>query len=314
MDQQAIEALATELVDMLPDAVLQDLRSEDPSVAVEVHFHPIECVDLPPAIFMSSECSVDGYYESTLDPDLPRILADRSVAIERYRFTVLHELGHHLVETDACFMLDRLDEIGGSPSGAQRAEEQLCHQFAAKVLIPDQVLTDSIQGRKLRPADVIAVHDRTNASWEAVAIRAARFDGQAVVVLVRQDGLIAFSTTRDGRWWPRQSQTQPGGPLHRALHVNSGVRQDVFRHGLGYSAAMFCETRKVHDDLAVGVMRPRRADSQFDVLSQPEPLWKEREEWCFWCDEERDEGWCETCRSRRCHDCNRCGCSQPLQR
>ena len=311
MDHRAISALATELVGMVTSDALEDLRFEDPIAAIELHFHPVRCRELPPALGASSDCSVDGYYEALIDPGRPVILLNPEVASERLRFTALHEIGHHLVATEACHMLDQLDDVGGSPSGAQRAEEQLCHEFAAQVLIPRDVLTETANGRRLRPDHVIEVHERTTASWEAVAVRVAAHDGRAVVVLVREEGSIAFATTSEGRWWPRGSATKHGGPLYRSLRSDSPTRQDVFRYGLSFGKAMFCETRMVHSGLAVGVMRPKRGDGQFDVLDQPEPAWKEREDWCFWCDEERDQGWCYECRSQRCHDCERCGCSQP---
>lgn len=312
MDRRAIGRLATELVDMLDPDVLSDLRLEDPGAAIEVHFEPVRVVELPMSSLNSSDCSVDGYYESTLDPRRPAILFEPDVSEARVRFTVLHELGHHLVNTIACEMLDLLDEIGRSASGAQQAEEQLCHQFAAQVLIPDQLLAECIGDRPLHPTDVLAVYLQSSASWEAVAVRTAAFDGRAAVVLVRSEGSISFAATGGGRWsWPRNSTVEPDGPLSRALRSNARPRADTWRYGLAYAERMFCETTMVDRSLAVGVMRGERVDGQFDFLEQPEPIWKDREEWCYWCDEERDEGWCETCRGRHCHDCGRCGCSQP---
>ena len=58
---------------------------------------------------------------------------------------------------------------------------------------------------------------------------------------------------------------------------------------------MFCDTARVDDRLAVAVMSTRRSDGGLSILEPVEPIWKTREEFCPWCNDERDAGWCDNC-------------------
>lgn len=311
---RSVEAIANDLYHLVPVEALADLRSEDPGLAVEVHFEPVVVRPLPALNFRGAECSIDGYYEATLDPDRPTILYSDEVAAERVRFTILHELGHHLLNGDGAHLLDDLDALGGSADGAARLEEAACHQLAGRLLVPSEDLDAVIGDSVLRPAHIIELHSRTHASWEAVAVRAvAHKGGKAAVVLIREPGLVSFAAASGLSWWPRGSALAPGGPLDKAFAHSSISTPDVYRHGLGFSERMFCGSIRVHDRLAVGVLTSKPSDGHFEILEQPEAAWKEREEFCQWCGNERNVGWCETCSGQMCHTCDRCGCRAPRQ-
>lgn len=83
-----------------PDAEA-DLQTEDPCAAVELYFGPIGFQALPSRQLADNDCSTDGYYDPHLDPTLPWIIYADDVHERRVRFTVLHELGHHLL-ADRC--------------------------------------------------------------------------------------------------------------------------------------------------------------------------------------------------------------------
>ena len=90
------------------------------------------------------------------------------------RFTILHELGHHLVVTAAAALLDDIDTVGAaSGSGAIQAEEAVCHRFAGNLLVPDELLSETIGNDRVTPDHVVAIHERGAASWEACAVRVA---------------------------------------------------------------------------------------------------------------------------------------------
>jgi len=310
----SVEALAVELHDLIPSEARSDLRSEDPGLAVEVHFEPVVVRPLPAVSFHDVECSIDGYYEASLNPQRPTILYSSDVVAERARFTILHELGHHLLNGEGAHLLDDLDLLGGSALGAARMEEATCHQLAGRLLIPREELDGVIGGDVLRHAHIVELHARTNASWEAVAVRAASHAGpKTSVVLIRKPGVVSFAPANGLSWWPRGSTTAPGGPLDRAFNVESIAVTDVHRHGLAYAERLFCGTYQVHDKLAVGVLTRKPSDGHFEILEQPDPLWKDREEFCQWCGNERSVGWCGACSGRKCHSCDRCGCGKPRQ-
>lgn len=312
-----IDTVTTALVELV-EPIIDDLANEDPAVAVEAYFDPLRVRSLPAASLSSSECSIDGYYETNVDPKRPWILYADDVAAARARFTILHELGHHLFATSAASLLDDLDAIGGSATGATQAEEAVCHRFAGHVLIPQPLVDAEIDGQELRPEHVIALHDRSHASWEAVAVRsAAAATRRTVVLLIREPGEISFAAP-SGRIaqsrWPRGSGVQPHGTLARALGAErQRAIKDVYRWNLAYAEQLYCDTTRVHDRLAVGVLRDKPSDRRFDILEDVEPSWKTKEEFCSRCGDERDVGWCDTCRGRRCRSCGSCGCDRPKE-
>lgn len=308
--QQSLREVTTHLMQLVLPTALEDLRTEDPIAAIEVHFAPVLLRELPPAAFVGSECSVDGYYEAMADPRRPWILYAGDVAVERVRFTVIHELGHHLFATSAARLLDDLDKIGASAEGAAQAEEAVCHQFAGRVLVPEEALDKVIGSDPLRPRHISELKETTTASWEAIAVAAVNhFNKKAAVVLVRDPGRVSFVAANGLLPWKRGSLVAPSGPLDRALSHNSTARPEIYRHGQGYAENLFCDTNRVHNGLAVGVLSPRPSDRHFEILDQPEPAWKQREDFCEWCGSERSVDWCDVCSGRRCRDCGRCGCA-----
>ena len=309
-----IRDVVEQMIALVPDDALHDLQYEDPASAVEVHYEPVRVHRLPHASLLGGDCSVDGYYESSIDPASPRILYSDDVVAERARFTIIHELGHHIFNTVGAVLLDDLDRIGDSAAGAQRAEESACHQFAGQVLVPTKLLVEIVASDVLTPRHVVWLRKMTNASWEALAVRAASYaSAKIAVALVRNPGEVAFVAANGLAPWPRGSSVRAGGPLARALRCNSArARREAYRYDLGGAEELFCDTLRVDAGLAVAVMSSRRSDGGLSILEPAEPTWKEREEFCAWCNTERDVGWCHDCSGQKCRDCERCGCDIPI--
>src|ERR1700724_3309022 len=99
-----VAMVVTDLLSLVPVDFRLDLIAEDPLTALEVHFAPLRVRALPVAR-MGDDCSVDGYYESYVDPARPCILYSADASPARVRFTLLHELGHHLIATSAAHLL-----------------------------------------------------------------------------------------------------------------------------------------------------------------------------------------------------------------
>ena len=104
-----IESVVRELVGHVEHCI-DDLSSEDPAAAVELYFEPIKVRSLPAAELAGGECSIDGFYETNVDPTRPWILYADDVNPARARFTILHELGHHLLMTAAAELLDSINQ------------------------------------------------------------------------------------------------------------------------------------------------------------------------------------------------------------
>jgi len=299
----------------VPADALDDLRAEDPVAAVELHYPPVRVSALP-RVGVVGECSTDGFYDTEITPGIPRIFYADDVAETRVRFTVLHELGHHLFVNDAAALLDDLDQVGGSAKGAAAAEEKVCHRFAGQVLVDDRLLNDVIGDGRLGPKHIVEIRERSNASWDATAVRAAeRINGPGAVVLIRDPGLISFCAAAhiESPWWGRGSPVDPAGPLARSLRADQTAVPDTYRFGLSFARRLFCDTFKVHDRLAVAVLTQKASDSHFEILEELEPAWREREQFCDWCNGERSVGWCDRCKGRYCQDCERCGCGRPIK-
>lgn len=297
-----VEPVATELI-------------QDPEDTIEAIFPPVRIRALPDA-WTSDECSCDGFYAADIDPLRPWIVFDSSVTPRRRAHTLLHELGHHLVATECCELLEDLDRIAGDEGNVQSWEERLCHRFAARLLIPD-ALVDEVVGdaTSFRPEMVGELVSRGNASWESSAWRIGeRLPPQTWIVLLREPGFIAFcagSFRRGESYWHRGSRVQPGGALSLAFGANQRARPDVFRYEMAYPVNCYTDSLKVHDELVVAMMSThpsvRRVGQAFP-REEPEPLWKVRDEVCPECGEEFAAGWCDACSRRRCQECGWCGC------
>ncbi|WP_420618653.1 ImmA/IrrE family metallo-endopeptidase [Candidatus Poriferisocius sp.] len=304
-----VRAVVAKMVELVPTDALDDLRNEDPASAVEAHFEPINVYELPFVRIDGERCSVDGYYEPFVDPSRQHIFYSESGNPAHDRFTILHELGHHIVNTVDYGLLDDLDLIAGARGDPVLAEEAACHRFAGELLVPTQLLDDVVGGDQVTPRHVLRLHELSSASWAALAVRVADYSNiKTAVVLIRCRGEVWFVAANWLTSWPRGSTVKPGGALDRALQNAVTARSDVFRFGLGGQDSMFCDTAIVDEGLAVAVMSSRRSTLGLSILEEVEPTWKTREEFCQWCGDERDVGWCDLCSGRRCRSCNRCGC------
>ena len=312
--RRGISSVAQQMVALVPADALEDLRNEDPATAVEVYYEPVKVHQLPPTSITRTDCSVDGYYDPFIDPDRPRILYSPHGGPARARFTIVHELGHHIINTDGQWLLDDLDQMANSPQGAQRAQEQACHQFAGEVLVPTQLLNEVIGTVPTKPEHILRLREITTASWEVLAVRAANYSrAKTAIALIRHPGKVSFVAANWLTSWPRGSAVKHGGPLDSALRRNSTARNDTYRYGLGGAEPLFCDTTQAHNGLAVAVMSTRRTDGGLSILKPEDPSWKQRLAFCAWCSGERTVGWCHNCSGRKCQSCDRCACRAPTK-
>jgi len=308
-----IERITAQLIAHVPDDARGDLVDEDPESVIAVYFDPIGLQPLPRRDLVADDCSTDGYYDPFIDPARPWIIYADDVAPSRIRFTLLHELGHHLLNTSAAALLDDLDELGGSSERAKRFEESVCHQFASELLLPTQLVDEILPASgAVMPAHVRELHQRSEkVSLDAVAVRvAARLRTPGAVVILREEATIAFCAARglEGSWWPRGSAVDPNGPLARALRIEQRARPDTYRWQLANARQLHCDTLPVHERLAIAILATVPSDASLNIVDEVEPAWKTREYWCEQCNEERNAGWCDRCHGPHCPECGRCAC------
>ena len=158
----------------------------------------------------------------------------------------------------------------------------MCHRFAGKILVPDELITTTLRDETLRPRHVEQLRNSSHASWEAVAVRLAERQTEPVaVVLVREQrtdqALRRVDPPRMGVVVSRSS-VDPEITLARAHRVAQTAIPDTYRHQLAYPRRMFCDTLPIHDNLAIAVLSDRPSDRHFEILEEPEPAWKTKEE------------------------------------
>ena len=129
-------------------------------------------------------CAVSGSYHPELTP--PTLLIGRSLSHRRRAFTALHELGHHLQQTDV-----DLGERTFEASNPLQFQERACDAFAAEVLLPDAELARP----GLSARDIVSIYESSAASREACCVWASRHvDG--AVVLLDSSGTVLFASRR----------------------------------------------------------------------------------------------------------------------
>lgn len=134
-------------------------------------------------------CSVAGSYNDETQP--PTLCVAVSASPGRRQFTALHELGHHLQNTDT--------DLGTRilMAADDRFEDDACDLFAARVLLPDAVVSGCFGDQTPTAGDIVALYRKSSASRAACVVRAAEHLASfGAVVLYDADGAVSFATAK----------------------------------------------------------------------------------------------------------------------
>lgn len=286
--------------------------STDPSGGLAAGFPEVVVQPLRGRRFSSETCSTDGYYEEShvAAGGAAVIFVDTDVAARRQNFTLIHELGHHLIRGVDPDLLDTLDNMAGDRGNPEDVEERVCHRFAADILIPRALRMGT--GRPT-PDDVVELHARTKASWEACAIAVAeQASGTAAVLVIRQPDRVGLAacTTALGRW-PSGSLLDPSGPLRRASTQDQHSKRATYAWRTRHERALWVDTVRPTSNTTIAVLVDSPSDGRVNILPEQTTGTAEAQE-CARCpDGLRSVDWCDTCHGRRCETCNTCGCWTP---
>lgn len=155
------------------------------------------------------DCSVAGGYRDTP----PTLIVTESMSRRRQQFTLLHELGHHLQQTN--LELGRRVMRHTDPTGF---EDACCDAFAASVLLPDDMVDDASRpfgGPTAQTA--VDLFDLSNASRAAISVRLTqRLKGSGVITVVNESGIVTFAAARGSMFPPARGSNQSENPLIRA--------------------------------------------------------------------------------------------------
>jgi hypothetical protein len=179
------------------------------------------------------------------------------VADGRVRFTLLHELGHHLIWDVDPQLLDLIDSMAGDRSDPAEVEERVCHRFAATLLVSDKLLDHVLGDAEPDVSHIEVLRQLSPASWQAVAVRVAqRMRAAGAVILLRSPGRVAFAATSPELYgfWPAGSRVAPGGPLAHAFQRADHNARDIFAWDQPGQRRLWCSVRPVHQRLAIAVL------------------------------------------------------------
>jgi hypothetical protein len=254
-------------------------------------------------------CSVTGHYQYGTNP--PTLVIGTSRSAGRRAFTALHELGHHLQQTDPV-----LGQRLFARQDTEAFEEAACDAFAARVLLPTEDMTDRIPARGPTAPSVTELVTYFQASREACCVRAAEYlTGAGAVVLLDATGTVVFAAPH-GMIPPARQSDQSSTPLIASvLRTGATVERDetfvVFGNGSRsdtlYGQATWCDSLYIIAVLA-------EDNPGWRAFAPPRPntgsSWFGRWWTCETCDISFrvPEPACDRCHQPRCTD-GHCGCT-----
>lgn len=194
----------------IEDTLRQELR-QDPSNAIPKYFD-VE-VQIVPEGSIHGNCNLSGLYTDRRPNNCPLIQVVSSDHKPRFVFTLLHELGHYLINTN-----DQVAEfLMYAPDHGARLEERVADQFAADMLI-ERSLTNELFADGLTADAVVELIKRSpEASIAACLVTAASFQTTEGYVVMARNGSVRRAVPTGGA-----IAIRPGGQ-HPADHPLSAA-------------------------------------------------------------------------------------------
>lgn len=180
------QAMLAALDNVLPGR--RDDLTRDPVTVL--HTWPEVIYREVPAADTGTRCSVAGAYYGTEDPPLLTVAVATSPG--RRAFTALHELGHHLQQSD----LDLAAAVDLHGDNAELFEDAACDAFAADVLLPEALVAQHLPEGTPTADHIVALYHSSVASRAAVCVRAAQhLTAPGHVLLLDGDGTVQFAAS-----------------------------------------------------------------------------------------------------------------------
>ncbi|GAA3346627.1 hypothetical protein GCM10020358_58340 [Amorphoplanes nipponensis] len=258
-------------------------------------------------------CSVAGSYGDDADP--PELRVARSASHRRCQFTVLHELGHHLQNTSFELAENLL-------TAADWVEDAACDRFAARILLPDELVAACFAEATPTAGDVVRLYQASTASRAACVVRAAEhLRSPGAVVLYDAAGIVSFAAAQ-GVYPPARGSDQVHTALVaaalRGLDRADGaavtvdattIRYRTHDHGPLYGQAAWC------DGYLVAVLVEHHAPWEpFSPTRSPAEFRSAASADCAICDETFPAtDVCAACGEPRCPS-GHCACTQRRER
>jgi Zn-dependent peptidase ImmA (M78 family) len=216
-----IRAEAARIVAAIQDAARVDLRA-DPVGALRAHFG-LRVEEVP---VLAASRGGGGWCDGLSLLEDNTLLYAPTINSRRENFTVLHELGHFLIEHDD----DALDWIG-EQDNPTRVIEQLCDEIAAALLIPPDLVDQIVGAGPVCAQDLLDLFLESQAS-QVVCVKAlARRMGSAGAVFLTDRAsqtVVWAEVVGDAKIRPHYNQTLPAGHPLRRIQPGQSIRAESF--------------------------------------------------------------------------------------
>lgn len=292
------------------DPALLAALLEDPFAAMEERTEVV--VRVVPEAQTDVGCSVAGAYFAQETP--PVLATAASASAGRRRFTLLHEFGHHLQQTDVSLMTPLLSE----PDGGSALEDAACDAFAAAILLPESLVAAHFDSCGPAADDVVGLWQSSSASRAAVCVRAAeRLFSPGHVLLLDDDGVVEFAASQ-GLPPVRRGSSQGRAAVIRDALSNSrrhatGRTRITYRDGIR-GGELYAQAAEMGGHLVVVAVTDNAPWRRFSPPSRDDG--PQARSWtCEQCGQEFADFArpCASCGAPNCPECGRCSCGPRVE-
>lgn len=288
---------ADQLIVTIDQGWLADLAEDPLSVTPELFGLKLKLVP------ETDDCPLHGTYFS----GTRSVTVARTASRGRVRFSSLHELCHHLINVTGMRLdLEDYEEPG-------QVEENVCDEFAAAILLPDEMVDEHIPKAGPTAADVIALWEASHASRAAACVAASRrLPSPGYVMLCDLDALALFTSGHRTRFRVRTDTPQgPDSIPAKAARNGSTYRgEGVLRFPSGGESPTVQGDAEVSGDYVFCVFATTKAPwKKLNLIGErkakraPKPCPRCQEPFVHW-----DNLICYRCGEHRCPHCGDCGC------
>jgi hypothetical protein len=309
--------LARDLVTDRVARMLDTVHSKDPHVLDRLRLDAIGEMQRWKSISITrlstapdSTCNIAGIYVAEANP--PQIGILDSVSRRRASFTALHEFGHHLQTSD-----ELVNQLGSQPDRGRALEEMTSDLFAARVLIPDNLINQHLGSGTPTAQQVVGMYEDGTASRAAVCVAAVqRLRSPGHVILLDTDGIVDFSASHI-EFPLRRGVAQTDAAVmkafaNRSFQIASARSRFAYRNG-AKGPELYAQAAEMHGYTVIVAVSDGAPWERMSLSSREEVVvggWHT----CPQCGHDfRSWDRCESCLVPKCPECGRCNCPSLLR-
>lgn len=298
------------LINLASQRLTEILRERYPEAAGIAHSDPVHAIQLMGDVTLQwlagslvGACELGGVYDSDVEPPVIKVVMSRSQ--ERNNFTVLHELGHHLLAHDEQWSYSVRRNV------TQDVEERVVSAFASRVLLPDEIVVQHLQ--PVTALGIASLIDSTSASATACCVRALTVPGERLVILTMRGEDVIFAGSNGRPFAPRRDVPQP---LLEAVAVQAESSPDLTAEMSGSEGILYASGSRDTDVNVQAVWYEQLVIAVVTSTPPPRHVYHRQDAWLQACDEcgaefppAESPCQCARCGVWKCPECNYCLCA-----